>query len=239
MLKVAICDDILEITAQLEIMLIELGKKYLIEVDIGVFFSGEDLLKYMDDGNSLDLIFLDIEMKEVNGIQVGLKIREGMKDDNTQIAYISGKSNYAMELFQVRPINFLVKPLYLDSVESVFLTALRLIRVKNSYFKYKKGHSYNKIELKDIIYFESENRKVNIITKYGIDTFYSLMDKVYNDIRDKGFLYIHKSYIINTLYINSFMYDKVIMSNDIVLPISQSRRSIIRDQLLNFNTKGE
>lgn len=41
MLKVAICDDILEITAQLEIMLIELGKKYLIEVDIGVFFSGK------------------------------------------------------------------------------------------------------------------------------------------------------------------------------------------------------
>lgn len=241
MLRIAICDDVKSITSQLEDILIELGKKHSVQVDIDVFYSGSMLIEYLIRGNSFHLIFLDIEMENVDGIQAGLKIRNDMEDDDTQIAYISGKSSYAMDLFQIRPIDFIVKPLQMKNVEEVFLTALRIINSKNSHFKYKKGHSYNKMEAKDIMYFEGNDRKINIITKDGMvfDSFYGSMDDIYEQVKDLEFLFIHKSYVVNNLFVKSYRYDKVIMSNDTELPISQSKRKTSREKISALYSEGE
>ena len=237
MIKIAICDDVTEITSLLEEMIIEISNRHLVSVDIEVFFTGDYLLRYINNGNSFDLIFLDIEMENINGIQVGNEIRESMGDNDTQIVYISGTSKYAMDLFKVRPFDFLVKPLDLDKVEDVFLTYLKTID-KNSYFSYKKGRVYNRVEIKDIIFFESNNRKVNIVFKDHIDSFYGSMNQVHEDTKDFGCLYIHKSYIVNTLYIKHYLYDKIILFNERELPISQSRRKFVRDMLLTSSSKG-
>lgn len=237
MLRIAICDDVIELTSQLEKMIIEIGKRHFIEADIEIFYSGDELLKYIKRENNFDLIFLDIEMEVINGIQVGNEIRESMKDNNTQIVYISGKTEYAMDLFRIRPFDFLVKPLDFNVVKRVFLTYLRAID-KTTYFSYKKGRAHNNVEIKDIIYFEANNRKVNIVSKDIKDSFYSSMIKVYENVKDKGFIYIHKSFIVNTLYIRSYLYDKVILFDDKELPISQSRRKVIRHKILSSNKKG-
>lgn len=237
MLKIAICDDIIEITSHLEDIILKISKKNLINVDIKFFFSGYDLLRYINNGNDFDLIFLDIEMKNINGIQVGNEIREFIGDNDTQIVYISGTNKYAMDLFKIRPFDFLVKPLDLDKVEDVFLTYLRT-NDKNTYFSYQKGRAYNRVEIKDIMFFEGNNRKVNIVSKDGIDSFYGSINEVYENVNNIGFIYIHKSYIVNTLYIKHYMYDKIILFNDKELPISQSRRKSIRAKLLSPNKKG-
>ena len=238
MLRIAICDDLTEITSQLENIIIEICKKHLTHVDIEVFFSGDALLRYIKNGNRFDLIFLDIEMENINGIQVGNEIRRSIGDNDTQIVYISGTNKYAMDLFKIRPFDFIVKPLDLDKVEDVFLTYLDT-NDKNSYFIYKKGHAHNRIEVKDIMFFEGNNRKVNMVTKDGTESFYGSMNEVYEKVKDIGFIYIHKSYIINTLYIRSYLYEKVILFNDKELPISQARRTSIRDTLLLSNKKGD
>ena len=239
MLKIAICDDVIETTSQLEKVIIEISKTHFIETDIEVFYSGDDLLRYIKNKDSFDLIFLDIEMGTLDGIEVGLQIRKYMRDYDIEIVYISGKPTYAMDLFQVHPFHFLLKPLKFNDVENILLTYLD-IHSKSFYFKYKKGHKYNKINIGDIMYFEGNNRKINIVSKNNTDSFYGLMSKIHEDTKDLGFLYIHKSYIINTAYISSYMYDKVILLNDREIPISQSRRKIIRNKILTSNkNRGE
>ena len=57
------------------------------------------------------MFFLDIEIEFMNGVQVGRFIREKLQDDNTLIVYMSSYTKYAMELFEVRPMDFLIKPL--------------------------------------------------------------------------------------------------------------------------------
>ena len=238
MLKIAICDDMIEITSQLEDMLIKICKINLLNVDIEVFYSGDELLRYLKNEINFDLIFLDIEMEIIDGIQVGKKIRESMGDNDTQIVYISGQTKYAMDLFKIRPFDFLVKPLDLNKVEDVLLTYIKA-NDKNPYFSYKKGRVYNRVEIKDIMFFEGKNRKVNIVSKDIIDSFYASINEVYENVKDLGFICIHKSYIVNTLYIKHHMYDKVILFNDKEFPISQARRKSTRDKLLASIRKGE
>lgn len=237
MLKIAICDDVAEIVRHIESMLKIVEKKHSFNLQTYGFFSGAALLKDISEGNSFDLIFLDIEMDNINGVEVGLEIRNKLKDDNSQIAYISGKTDRAMKLFQVRPIDFLVKPLNIDKIEEVVLITSRLVNDASKYFRYKKSQEYHKIRVKDILYFEGENRKVNIVTKDHTDSFYGSMNDVYKESKSLDFLHIHKSYIVNKAYIKSYKYDEVIMTNDSSLPISQSRRKSIRGELLNLTSK--
>ena len=66
-----------------------------------------------------DLIFLDIEFPKMDGIEIGKYIREIKKDNITQIVYVSGRKKYAMALFPVRPLDFIVKPLEDKQLERV------------------------------------------------------------------------------------------------------------------------
>ena len=75
------------------------------------------------------MLFLDIELPKMNGVAVGQYIRETLKNETIQIAYISSKQEYAMELFEMRPINFLVKPLYEKKIENVIDKFLQLNKI--------------------------------------------------------------------------------------------------------------
>lgn len=227
-IKIAICDDEKEFCGQLERMLMKLLENEHIKYEIDVFTFGEALCKEMER-TEYDLIFLDIELPKMNGVQIGTYIREVQKNDVVQIAYISSKQGYAMELFDVRPINFLVKPLDEGKVGKVLNAYIKINGGKRDLFRYKKGFSLYRIEIYKIKYFVREGRKVIMHTLEGEVEFYESMEKIYETAKQYGFLFIHKSYMINSRYIKKLSYDKVLMTDDKELPISQSRRKEIRE----------
>ena len=234
MLHIAICDDEKTVCAQLEHLLKKISAALMEEIEIEIFFSGEELCDFFIRNSCFDIIFLDIELKLMNGIAVGKKLREEMMNETTQIIYISSKESYAMELFQVRPLNFLIKPLAYEKINHVMKTALKLIKRNEQFFTYQIGHMAYKIPIKDILYFESNNRKIYMITTKGTDTFYGSLDEIAKEVENFKFLSIHKSYLVNYNHITVFEYHQVTLSNKKSLPISQSRRKDIRSLLFQL-----
>ncbi|MBE5936799.1 MAG: response regulator transcription factor [Lachnospiraceae bacterium] len=227
-IKIAICDDENVICTQVESMLLELSKEMEFECEIGIYNDGEALCNELSR-TVYELIFLDIELPKKNGVDVGKYIRELIKNETIQIAYISAKEGYAMELFDSRPINFLVKPLCKDKIKKVMNKYMVLAKIEKETFTYKKGYEYYKTYLSDIMYFECKNKKVTMVTKDGSNQFYDSMDNVYSKVKGKRFWFIHKSIIVNYSYIKKIAYEEITMINDVVLPISQSRRKAIRE----------
>ena len=109
MLHIAIVDDEAGVCGQIEMLIQEYAEKQKTEIEIDVLFSGEELIRFLSQRKSYDLILLDIELAELNGVAVGKIIREKFDDYATKSAYVSGKTHYAMELFQISPIDFLKK----------------------------------------------------------------------------------------------------------------------------------
>lgn len=72
----------------------------------------------------------------LNGVEVGKKIRDQLCNETSQIVYISGKDSYAMELFDVRPLNFLIKPLQKEKIEVVVRKAIDLVDKGNQFFEF-------------------------------------------------------------------------------------------------------
>ena len=170
----------------------------------------------------------------MNGVAVGQYIRETLKNETIQIAYISSKQEYAMELFEMRPINFLVKPLSEEKIENVIDKFLQLNKIDTETFNFKAGHNYYKIPLSDILYFCSNGRKINIVTLKKEYEFYGSLDNIYSEVKNKKFLFVHKSFLVNFKYIRKYQYEQLTMSDNKIIPVSQSRRKAVRSMFFEF-----
>jgi len=234
MVMIAICDDEVAVGAELERILIDIFSKLGIKHKIDVFFTGDGLYRYMADGLHFDLVFLDIQFasEETNGVDVGRLIRNEQQNHTTQIVYISWEKKYAMKLFEIRPINFLTKPLEYGAIENTVKTYLKISGILSGELTYKKGHDIFKAKVKDIAYLESLDRKIIIhFTNGKNEEFYGSLKAVYNEQLERfDFLFIHASYAVNYDYVTAVKFNQVFLKdNGTPLPISPNRRSKVRE----------
>lgn len=232
MLRIAICDDNQTICSELESLILEYQEMNQIKFDIEVFASGMEFYSYLKKGNQVDLVFLDIEMDDMNGIELGEKIRVEMNDHRTSIIYVSGKDGYDRKLFDFQPLHFLSKPIDRKKVFIDLELAMKLFTKNQAVYTFKTGHDTNRVLINDILYFESKGRKVRIVTMKEEHYFYGTIENVLQELPQKTFIQIHRSYIINYNHVKVFSYDKVIMENNKCLSIGQKRRQSVREMQL-------
>lgn len=231
--KIAVCDDESVICRTIYGMIKDISKLIDIRFETDCFSSGEELCDEMKS-NPYDLIFLDIELPRMNGVAVGKYIRESLNNETVQIAYISSKQQYAMELFESRPINFLIKPITSEKILTIIEKLLKLHAVDTQIFKFKVRQEYIKLPMSEIIYFSSSGRTVTLVSLDKSYTFYGTLEDIYNEIKNRHFLYIHKSFIVNYRYVRQYEYEQVTLLDGTVLPISQPRRKLIRKMILEM-----
>jgi len=156
------------------------------------------------------------------------------------IVYISWEKNYAMQLFEIRPMDFLIKPLEYEKVEQAIRTYLKIAGLWSGEFTYKKGHNICKIQAKNIIYLESSDRKLILHLADGRkEEFYGSLKEAYNEqLHRFDFLFIHASYVVNYDYIAAVKYNQLFLTeSQIPLPISPNRRSDIRERYYEIMKK--
>ncbi|MBQ1251987.1 MAG: response regulator transcription factor [Firmicutes bacterium] len=235
MFTVAVCDNEIAICDQMKQYLEEFSAEQDCPIDILVFSSGEEIYASLANGSSFDLIFLDIQMYQISGIDVAKAIREHQGDLLTQIVYISAKREYAMELFETHPLNFLVKPVKYEDVSACVQKALTLKTNRGEVFTYSIGNNMYRAPLSNILYFESYARKVRIVRNGGSSEFYGRLSDIASKYGEKGFIQIHKSYVVNLGYIDSVSASTVTMLNGDVLPLSRERRTALSEAFLKLH----
>ena len=240
MIRAAICDDENNVCSVIEKMLSKAAFELNFQIQTDVYYTGERLCERLEAGEYYDIIFLDIELECKNGVEVGHFIRSKLVNDTVQIAYVSGKIHYAMELFKISPIDFLVKPIEYGQLYDVMSKLLRIKKIYADVFSYKVGHDTYNEKIQNILYFESKDRKVRIFTLNNkTDEFYGSLDDIYQQLKDFGFVSIHRSYLINYNNVESFKYESVTMLNGKELQISQSKRKYLRDLQISLEMKGK
>lgn len=230
MLKIAICDDDALICKELKSIVQSLLESIQYDYKIFSFGDGESLLKNLSGANSYDIIFLDVRMKKINGIQTGKAIRNYFHDERTKIIFVSAIKDYVFEAFDARPVNFIVKPVSKEKVEKVLKKTIALIEEERGVFIYKSGYYNISVYLSDIQYFESMLRKVRIVTSTNSEEYYGTMSDVV-DMNLRNFIQIHRSFLINVHQIDQYKYTSIRMKNGHELGISQNKRAEVMEAL--------
>ena len=238
-INVAVCDDNESVVNQIERLLGEVSQNLNVNFELNNFFSGEALCAKLESKANYDLIFLDIGLPEISGIEVAKIIREKLNDERTSIVYISSVQGHSMKLFSTRPLDFLIKPVTPEKIEDVVRNYLKASGSKNDVFVYKSKNMTHRIPHCNIMYFENFNREVIIYKSNGeTDIFYESLRKVYErHLKTHDFLPIHDMYVVNYDFVESFGHTKLRLLNGKELEISQSKRAHIRKMVVEIGAR--
>lgn len=231
MYNIGICDDGVNTCDSLEKMVLLYAEKNKLKMLTQVWYTGEELCSFLEQGGHLDILFLDIELYNLSGIEVGNFIRNRMEDRGMQIIYISGESSYAQRLFKSQPMDFLVKPITQQQVEDSLALGMKLVEKSAEKFEFQNGGVYYYISYRDIIYFESAGRKIKIVAVNEEKEFYGKIGDLDKKL-SKDFFRIHQSYIINKTHVLRYTYEMAEMDNGTMLSISTAYRKQVRERLL-------
>lgn len=230
MLNIAICDDDIQTTGKAEGLIQRIAKLNFVNIETEVFWSGESLVESVIKGSKFDIIYLDIEMDKEDGISAAKRIRK--YDKNVLIVYVTSHENYMKESFSVRPFQFLIKPVNEKQMETCFKAALEDINESDFYFRYSYRRVNYKVPIRDILYFESNRRKIFIVTENNIYEVYGKLNEIENSLKrcKITFLRIHQSFLVNYKHVDGLAYDFVVMNNGKKISISEDRRKMISEQ---------
>ena len=217
-MKIAVCDD--DKAAREHI--VSLIKEQIQDAEIMTFANGEEMLKSQGD---FDISFLDVEMKEVSGMDVAKHIRQRQEEKGSSksiIIFVTGYGKYMNDAFDVSAFHYLLKPLNEEKFRTVLGRALKELaateeRTKSCILVRNSGVQ-QKVYIKDIYYIESANKKVIIHTKAGILENYGKMEEL-EQMTGNSFYRCHRCYLVNMEKIASYSADtiKVINGDELIL----------------------
>ena len=227
MIKAAVCDDVKEVVRQISDYLIEYQQLKEQPIDIKHFFNAEDLWEYLKN-KSCDLIILDIELVKMNGVELGQLIRTELNDHTIKIVYISAKDCYDRQLFEIQPLNFLSKPIDKEKLFKMIDLTVELLSDTERFFVFENKQGAFRMKFNDILYFESFDHDIKIVTVSGSFKFKSTLSEIMKQLSNSRFLQVHRSYIINYNNTSHVKYEEIIMSNCDKIPVSRDRRKEVR-----------
>ena len=236
-INVAICDDEQFFIEMLQKNIKQLNIKN-ISFNIDTFTSGNDLINKVRNGKIYNIIFMDINLKEkFLGTDVGMIIK--LLNPDTLFVYMSSYDIYYKDLVSAEPFAFLEKPIIINKLTSVVNSALTRIHYLNySYlYTYKANGKINIINLKEVMYFESQHRIVLIHMKNETTiSFYNKLDSVENEV-DKiypFFIRVSKSFLVNINFVKSLYKTEVCLLDDTLIKITHSYEKNVLSKFDNF-----
>lgn len=223
MFKIAVCDDEERICNSIDQVLFDYGQENKIKLDIELYFDGESLRDALHAGQMFNLVFLDIEMGTISGIDIGREIRVNLQNYNTEIVYVSGKPEYSRELLSIRPLDFIDKPICVTEIIRVLKLAMSLFDEENGYFFFSNNGQTKRISYNKILYFEKALRKVEIHTDDTTFEFYGKFIDFAEDL-PRHFVQINRSFLVNLRRIHAYGSKSVTMDNEVVISIGDQFR---------------
>lgn len=233
MLRVGICDDEEQFTIQLKEHLLQYAENKNISIKVYTFLNEKELFDGMNEKGIFDLLFLDIVFENTSGVEIGKKIRADLKNEMMQIVFVSTKQDYAMQLFDIRPMNFLIKPIDEQKVLHIIDEYSRLFGMQNRFFCYHIGKKEYKMNEQRILYFQSQGKKIKMTTLDGEEYFYGKLSEIVALVNERNFLGVHKSFVINMQHVAQYSYDSILMIDGERIPVSQAMRKKLREKILD------
>jgi DNA-binding LytR/AlgR family response regulator len=221
-LRIGICDDEEKSRFALRLMLERLLDDDKNEPTLYDFASGEALLRFLSKRpGEIDLIFLDIEMSGMDGMESARLIRR--QDADLIIVFVTGYADYVFQGFEVNALDYLLKPVKTEKLNAVLSRAIgTLSRQAPEMYTLQNTYGMYRVPKKDILYFASDKRQVTLVTAKRTYTYYAKLNEVERELTE-GFIRIHQRYLVNISAVQSIEGSSVIVGGS-ALPISRALR---------------
>ncbi len=229
MLKFAICDDEPHMAQEIAGHLAD----YMNEKQIGLYSAGSfsSGLSLLESGCDFDVIFLDIQMEQPDGMETARMLRQ--RNAHSLLIFITVLKECVFDAFAVEAYDYLVKPLDSSRFRRTMDRAVQtLARRTEKSIVIQQGTSCKIVPLSEIVYCEVQGRKIYIHQDSGeVIDYYDRMDHLERRV-DRRFFRCHRSYLVNLSYVRGCQGGQVILPRNIQIPVSRLRERELTQALL-------
>lgn len=232
MINIAIVEDSKNDLTLLKNYIDHYAKEYGISFHISEFSDGLDIVS--DYVPSYDIIFLDIQMKHLDGMKTAERIRT--LDEEVEFIFITSTIQYAVQGYTVNAMGYILKPISPLAFNQVLAKAVQKVKNKQAkeYLSFETEHGIMKLELRQIYYIESQLHHIIIHSDKGNFKTAGPMKKVEKDLASKGFSKCHNAYLLNLYHVDCVDQNMVTMTEHSNIPISRTKKKAFLNALTNY-----
>lgn len=230
MLHIAVCDDEKYMSDKIRMMVSDFFGRKNMDVVISQFLSGEELLK---DNRTIDILFLDIQMKGMDGMETARKLRE--RKFKGILIFITVLKEMVFQSFEVQAFDYLVKPIEAGCFERTMERLLCSMKnASESSLLVQRGYESSIILFEEIVFCEIIDRKVYLhLASSEIIDFYDRIENLETKL-DSRFFRCHRSFLINLQYLKSYKNGTAYMENGKEIPVSRLRSKEFSNVILHY-----
>ena len=220
-LRIGICDDLADARLVLRSAVERVLENRKVQGQFFEFSSGETLLRWYDrHAGELDVVFLDIELHELDGMETARRLRAA--DAGLQLVFVTGYADHVFDGYSVGALGYLMKPPKQEQLEAVLDRAqAALVRELDRAYVCRSGDTHYRIPIANILYFASDRRQVRCVTEGRAYTFYGKLDAVAQEV-GAAFVRIHQRYLVRAGAVDRLEGGEVVLRTGERLPVSRS-----------------
>ena len=169
----------------------------------------------------MDLLFLDVEMENMDGMEAARQIREF--DENIMIVFLTGYAEHVFDGYSVGALDYMLKPVTVQRLmELLHRVRVKLEQEESQTFSFKNADGTWRFPLQEILYFYSDRRKAVLVTRDKEYTFYAKLDEIEKKL-DEQFVRIHQRFLVNPARVD-YLGGDVVTVGGRELPCSRNHR---------------
>lgn len=214
-LKIAVCDDSEADSSYIASVVSHWARERHRQIQINTYSSAEAFLFQYEDDKDIQVMLLDIEMGRMNGVALAKTIRQD--NENMQIIFITGYSDYIAEGYDVAALHYLMKPINLDKLFEVLDRAVEKLKENERFLTLEHAGESVRIPFRDIRYLEVRQNYVTVAAKQLYTVKKTLREL--EAMLDERFFRIGRSLLVNLLYIQRITKTDVYLFDGTELPL--------------------
>ena len=234
-LKIAICDDKENVLTIIRAAVENIFSKHAMGIQVETWTSVKEMWKQFKEEN-YDLVFLDINMPVLDGIQFGRKLKT--LSNPPDIIFCSSKTDRVFETFELQPFGFVRKDNFIDDMTSVinrYISTKVFINETEDTVAVKSNNMKVLLNLNHVKYIESQNNGQIIHLRNGETMkIYLRLSELEEVLKGRSFLRIHKSYLCNPRYVKRFEGANLILATGEALPIGRSKKAEAEQRWMEY-----
>lgn len=231
MLKVAIVDDDINHLEVLKSHIVRYQEENNLEIEITTFSSGLHLI--VDYEPIYNIIFLDIGLPHMNGIEVAKSVRT--IDPYSIIIFITNMEQYAIKGYEVNAYDYMIKPI------DYFLFSIRLrdvirkiANIESRYITITTKDESRNIKANEILYFDVSDHLITVHTNKNEYQMLGSLKEMEEELKDCYFIRCNKSFLINLQYVKRVKADRLILQGDRIVKISRNKHKEVRAAFIEY-----
>lgn len=214
-MNVFVCDDEIKMAKSVENILHE----YIENAEVQVFYKGQDVWDALNT-DVCDVVFLDIDMPDINGLDIAAKMDEITYKPN--LIFVTSHDELVYDSLKFHPFGFVRKNYFRKEMETIIEDLIKNMKEKIKEFSFVCKEGNMRLLLENILYFEAEGNYLIINTKTEQFKYRNTMYAVEEKLFEHGFVRVHKGYLVNQTAVKILGKEEIVLNNDARIPIGKS-----------------